>query len=216
VGHFKRGPAIGTGDRKPDFAIVYDAVDVENAARNEALDQEIGLRITEGFEDRPELIGLVELSNPDRPRHRARLERPRRGDCGKEASQPRAIEDVKERRDAEAGIRRRLPHGKLVAEAARRSLTHPRDAQMLAQHGAYLAVEIVERTDAIEDARARQVGDGIAHVAAVSTAPLRPEGRRCRRWIRKASALYGGTYGTAPSQSRLCCRTASNWVLSAA
>src|ERR1017187_2858404 len=51
-------------------------------------------------------------------------------------------------------------------------LAHPRQAQMLAQGGGQLDVEIVERHDAVDDASARQIAHRLDDVVAVPSMVL--------------------------------------------
>jgi len=58
-------------------------------------------------------------------------------------------------------------HSQLVAKVAGSGLAHAGNAQVLADHGGQFDVEVVQRHDAVEDARARQETDGIPHVRRV-------------------------------------------------
>jgi hypothetical protein len=74
------------------------------------------------------------------------------------------VEHVYERGDRDALVARLHTHRQLVAEVARRRAAHAGNAQMLAQVGDCLHVEVVEGDDAVEPARARQITHGIGDV----------------------------------------------------
>ena len=71
-----------------------------------------------------------------------------------------AVERVNEVGDEYAAFARLQAHRQLVAEVARRRVAHAGQAQVLAQGCGGLNVEVVERHDAINLARAREVADG--------------------------------------------------------
>ncbi len=72
-----------------------------------------------------------------------------------------------EGRDVDAAIARPRAHGELVAEVACSGFAHTGDAQVLAQERDDLDVEVVERRDAAEVTRAREVADRVDHGATV-------------------------------------------------
>ena len=74
------------------------------------------------------------------------------------------IHDRHEIRHAHVAIERAHAHGQLVAEIAHGGQAHAGDAQMLAQRGGGLHVVFVERDDAVELVRARQMGDRLHDV----------------------------------------------------
>ena len=76
-----------------------------------------------------------------------------------------------ELRARNAGGVRPVAHRQFVAEAAGRRLPHAGHAQVLAQHGGHLDVEIVERDDAVQAFGARQVGGTLADVVVRHAAP---------------------------------------------
>ena len=96
------------------------------------------------------------------------------------------VEDVDELGDEDAGVPRADAHRQLVAEIPRGRLAHAGDAQVLAQEGRGLDVEVVEGDDAIEAFGAGQVADALdevvgrralAHVEDVVDGLARPVGR---------------------------------------
>ena len=61
----------------------------------------------------------------------------------------------------ERGRLRLHPHGEFVAKVARGGFAHAGNAQMLAQKRGEFEVKIVQRHQAIDLLRARQIGDGV-------------------------------------------------------
>ena len=76
----------------------------------------------------------------------------------------RVVQDVYEVGDEYAVLARLDAHGELVSEVARRCVAHAWDAQVLAEGGARLDVEVVERDDAVDLARAREEADAAHEV----------------------------------------------------
>ncbi len=71
------------------------------------------------------------------------------------------MEDADEIRDEQSSFARADTHGELVAEEARCRFAEAGQAHVLAQCGGDLHVELVERDDAVDLPRAREIHHGI-------------------------------------------------------
>ena len=87
--------------------------------------------------------------------------------CG-EAGDLRVVHDVHEIGDEDAEVAGLHALRQLVAEVARGGFAHPRHAQVLAQHGRRLHVEIVQRDDAVEVLGAGNVAHALHQVLAAN------------------------------------------------
>ena len=113
---------------------------------------------------------MFEPLDADRRGRRARLQHVRAGHLLGELRDPAVVQDVNEVGHEDAGVARLHAHGELVAKVAGRRLAHAGDPQVLAQQGRRLDVEVVERHDAIDLPRARDVADALQQVLAPDVA----------------------------------------------
>src|SRR5688572_11675141 len=125
-----------------------------------------GLAVSKLIEDRPQLLGAVQLANADGGGGESRLEHPWRRDRRQILAYPIVVEDRDERGNGNTAFLGSHPHRQLVAEVAHRRLAHARDAEMLAKRGRHLQIELVERNDAVDRLGAREVADGMDDVVA--------------------------------------------------
>ena len=150
--------------REEDLALVHDGIDVEDVAGDEALQQVIRLLVAQALDNGPEFVLGMHFADADGAGHRPRLQHPRRRYAIEERRKLSVIQHVDEVGHVQPRLGGAHAHGQLVAEVARGGLAHAGDAQVLADHGGQFDIEIVERHDAVEHARARQIADGVAHV----------------------------------------------------
>jgi ferrochelatase len=78
------------------------------------------------------------------------------------------IQNVNERRNRQSAVLRARTHRELVAEVTRGRVAHAGDAQVLAEERNEFDVEVVERRDAIELTRAREIAHGVDHGLAIA------------------------------------------------
>ena len=142
----------------------HDRVHVKDIPGDEPLDQVKRPTIAERLDRGPELVLTLETVDPDGRGVRPRLQHPgRRHPFGKPPNRG-VIHDMDEIGDEDAVIARADAHRQLVAEVAGGRLAHAGHAQVLAQQGRGLDVEVVERDDAVERPRARQMADAFQQI----------------------------------------------------
>ena len=151
-------------------AAADDAVEVIDVAGDEALEQIERSLVAERVDRRPGLGARAQLLHADRRCLRARLEDPRRGHRVEIAIEGSVVQDVDELRHRDAAGAGPDPHRELVAEVARCRLAHPADAQMLANQGSGLDVEIIEGDDAVDGFLAGEVRDTLEEGGPVDVA----------------------------------------------
>ena len=173
---------------------------MEDVARDELFEQVERLTVAESVQKRPEFFRRVNFLYADRRSLRARLQDPRRVRAFGELADALAVERVNEVGDEYAAVARLNPHRELVAEVARGGVTHAGQAQVLAKCCGGLNVEVIERHDAVNLARAREVADGArerverevgGHVEEFVNRLARPVGvpKLCARDEQDAAAL---------------------------
>jgi hypothetical protein len=185
--HVERRLAVAARALKEDLPVSHEGVDVEDLAGDVAFEQEASALVAELVEDRVQIFFRVGALDADRAGARARLDHPRCRHPLDELGDLRVVQEVHELGDADPEGLSTDAHGELVTEIAGGGLAHARDAQVLAQHGRDLEVEVVEGDDAVEDARARQVADGAQRPRPGPTSCRRHACRTARRSPRLGS-----------------------------
>ena len=134
-------------------------------ARNKLLQQKRRLFVPQMFQHGPQLFGGVNLLDPNRRSLLPRLQHPWPRNMLKVVPDVAVIEHGNKIRHAHVTIQRLHAHGQLVAEIAHGGQPHPWYAQVLANSGGGLHVVLVERNNAVDLLRAREVRHGLHDVA---------------------------------------------------
>ena len=141
-----------------------DAINVENAAGDELLEQIFGLLIAKLVEPGPQLFDGLDFLHANAGSLGARLEQPRPRNALHEFAQVVVIQDRAEFGNADARFAGLHAHSQLVAKIAHRGEPYSREPQMFAERRDIFHVEFVQGHDAVDVAGARGVGHRMNHV----------------------------------------------------
>jgi hypothetical protein len=144
---------------------------VKHISRDELFEDEVGLTVAELVQLGPELVGGVQLPNPDRGGLRPWFQDPRGRDPPGPVVDLGMVQRMNELGAVEPGASSPPPHRQFVAKRATRGLAHPRHEQVLAQHRRHPDVEVVERHDTVDPLGSRQVGGTLPDVVERHVAP---------------------------------------------